>query len=261
VKRRLRLRDVLSYGPVIRVIASRDLRAKYKQSLLGPLWILIQPLMLLVGFVIGFGGIVNVNTRGIPYVLFALVGLSVWSFFQSAANMGTASISGSWQLVRRTACPRLAFPISSLIATLPTMAITGSAAVIVAIGFGDLSPRVVLIPVGVVWLLLFTLGVVVAFSAVAVRFHDVASGLPFVLQVGLFLAPIAYPLSQLSPWLQTVLAFNPITGIVDFWRWSVIDGIALDVMPVTISAVTTIVLLGVAWWLFTRLESTMADEI
>ena len=106
-KRRLRLRDLLREMPVVRVLASRDLKVKYKQSLLGPLWLFFQPLALLAGFLVAFQHFAGVKISGQPYAVFVLVGLSVWSYFQAALTIGTASLVTNMNLVRYTACPRL----------------------------------------------------------------------------------------------------------------------------------------------------------
>ena len=147
-KRRISLRDVAREGAVIRVLAGRDFKVKYKQSLLGPIWLVFQPLALLVGFLVAFQGLADVESSGVPYVVFALAGLSAWSYFQSAMMIGTASVISSINLVRFTPCPRPAFPIASLIASLPSVAVTTAGALLAAAIAGELSWRIVALPLG-----------------------------------------------------------------------------------------------------------------
>jgi lipopolysaccharide transport system permease protein len=260
-KRRLRLRDFVKDAPVVRIITARDLKVKYKQSLLGPVWLFFQPLALLAGFMIAFKNLAGVETAGLPYVVFALVGLSVWSFFQASLTIGTASLISSANLIRFTPCPRLAFPLASVLASLPAFGITATGAVVATIATGHLSIKVLLLPLALVWLLLLTLAVVAFLSSLAVRYRDINSALPFLLQVGLFLAPIGYPLTEVSSTARVLLGLNPLTGVMEGARWMVLSGYQPDVEPIAISLAATALLAVAGWRLFSRRETTMADEI
>lgn len=260
-RRRLRAGDLFRHWAVIRVVAARDFKVKYKQSLLGPLWLVIQPLALLLGFVIAFQNLTDVATSGVPYVLFALVGLSTWSFFQAAMTIGTASLITNVNYIRYTPCPRHAFPVAAIIASLPVFAVTIAGAVATAAVTGDLSPRALLLPLGLAWLLVLTMGTVAISASLAVRYRDILSVLPFVLQVGVFLAPIGYTLAGLSGVFRTLVELNPLTGIMEAWRWMVISGYHPTAGPLVLALAVTACLAAMGWWLFSRLETTMADEI
>lgn len=260
-KRRLRLRDLPGYAPLIRVLASRDLKVRYKQSLLGPIWLIFQPVALLIAFLVAFQGLADVETSGVPYVLFALVGLSVWSFFQSAMTIGTASLVTNANLVRYTPSPRSAFPIATIIASLPAFAVTTVAALVATAVTGHLGPRILLLPFVLAWLLLLTLGVVALLSSLTVRYRDINSVLPFLLQVAVFLAPIGYPLGKLPSKAHTLVNLNPITGVTEATRWIMISGYDLAAKPVVISLIVTPILAFVGWRVFTRIETVMADDI
>ena len=260
VKRRIRVADIWRGREVIRVVAARDFKVKYKQSLLGPLWLLFQPVALLVAFFIAFRNLANVQP-GIPYSVFALVGLSVWSFFQASMTIGTASIVGNITLIRFTPCPRFAFPISGLIASLPAWAVTTFGALVAAVVTGSLSPRVVLLPFGLVWLFLLTGGVVALSSSLTVRYRDILAAMPFLLQVALFLAPIGYPLQSLGPVARRAVELNPLTGIVESWRWMVVPHYHVALEVVLVSLLITVLVLVLGWRTFTRMETTIGDEI
>jgi lipopolysaccharide transport system permease protein len=260
-KRRIRLGDLFRDAAVIRVLAARDFKIKYKQSLLGPLWLFFQPLALLGAFLVAFRGLADVESAGVPYSVFALVGLSAWSFFQAAMTIGTASLISNFHLVRFTPCPRLAFPVAAMIASLPAFAVTAAGAVIAAAVSGHLSPRVVLLPFGLLWLFLLTAGVVGIASALTVRFRDILSALPFLLQVGLFLAPIGYPLADLGDTVRALVGLNPLTGLIESWRWMMLSGYEPSFEPIGISLVLTPLIAALGWSVFSRLEATMADDI
>ena len=260
-RRRLRLRDLPRDASVIGVIAARDFKVKYKQSLLGPLWLVFQPLALLLAFLVAFRGLGNVGTSGIPYGVFALVGLSAWAFFQAALTIGTPSLISNINFVRYTPCPRTAFPLAAIIASLPAFAITAVAAIIAAAATGHLSARVLLLPLGLVWLLALVAGIVGLTAALCVKYRDINSALPFLLQLGTFLAPVGYSLAGLSPTLRYVVEANPVTGLIEGLRWMILTPYDPVIEPIVYSLVMTVVIAVLGWRAFSRRETTVADEI
>jgi ABC-type polysaccharide/polyol phosphate export permease len=260
-KRRLKLRDIFGEVSVIRVLATRDYKIKYKQSLLGPLWLVFQPLALLAAFVVAFHGLGDIGSSGTPYAVFSLVGLTVWGFFQASMTIGVASLITNAAFIRFTPCPRPAFPLAAIIASLPSFAVTAAAATVSAAATGHLSPRVVLLPLGLAWLLLLTAGIVGTGAALAVRYRDMISALPFLLQVGIFFAPVGYALAALSPWMRKIVELNPLTGLIETFRWIMLSGYSPSAGAIIAAVVETSVLAVVGWRVFARLETTMADEI
>jgi ABC-type polysaccharide/polyol phosphate export permease len=259
-KRRIRLSELPRDFPVIRVLTARDFKVKYKQSVLGPIWLVFQPFALFAGFLIAFRGRAAVG-HGIPYVVFALSGLTVWSFFQASMTIGTASIITNMQLVRFTPAPRLAFPLAGILASLPSLLIPGVAALAAAAISGTLSIRALLLPLAFVWLFVLTVGVVAIACSLAVRYRDIISVWPFVLQLTIFLAPIGYPLAELSHTLRGVIDANPLTGLLEGWRWMMLSPYHPSSLAIIISIVETGLVAAIGWLVFSRFETTMADEI
>jgi len=257
---RIRLADLPTYGPLVRALASRDLKARYKQSALGPAWVVFQPLALLVAFSVGFRSVAHVHTGGVPYALFALAGLAIWTYFQAVVMVATGSIVNNYALVRWTACPRLTLPLSTLVSNIPSFVIPALAAVIVAAATGYLWVGSLLLPIICLWLALLVLASALLLSSITVRARDVLSVVPFMLQVTLFLSPVAYGTSQLSPVLRALISINPLTGLLDAWRWSLLD-VSPSIPAVIVSLVLTAMGLAVAWRVFAVLEVKMADEI
>jgi lipopolysaccharide transport system permease protein len=260
VKRRVKLGDVWRAGQVIRVMTARDFKVKYKQSLLGPLWLMFQPFALLAAFFIAFRNLANVQP-GVPYSVFALSGLSAWSFFQASMTIGTASVLGNNILVRFTPCPRFAFPIAGLISSLPAWGVTTAGALIAAVVTGTISPRALLLPFGLVWLVLLTAGFVAFTSSLTVRYRDVLAAMPFLLQVGLFLAPVGYPIAKLGPTARHLVELNPLTGVIEALRWMIVEGYSPSTRAIGFALAITVVVFVFGWRTFTRLETTMGDEI
>lgn len=260
-KRRLRLRDIPGDAAVIRVLAARDFRVKYKQSILGPIWVIIQPLALLAAVFLAFRSVGDVKVAGIPYLPFVLVGLSVWSFFQASMTIGTSSLIGSVSFIRFTPCPRFAFPIASVIASLPAIAVTGFTALVVTAIAGELSLRVLLLPFALAWLFALTLGVVAITSSVAIRYRDVVNALPLVLQLGVFVTPVGFPLDRLFTTLRVIVELNPLSGLIETTRWMMLSDFDPSLEAIGLGLLTTLIVVYSGWRIFTRMETTMADEI
>jgi lipopolysaccharide transport system permease protein len=261
VKRRLRLRDILGSRSVVRVLSARDFKVKYKQSVLGPVWLVFQPLALLLGFIVAFKGLGNVNTDGVPYPLFALCGLSAWSFFQAALNMGAPAIISNAPLMRFTPCPRVAPLMSAMISSLPSFAVTVGASLVWSAAAGDLSVRAFLLPLALLWLLVLTFGAIAFCAAVATHYRDMISALPFLLQVGTFLAPVGYSLHHLTNDLRIIVEINPISGVIEVTRWLIVAGYRPSMLAIYISAVATLVVFAAGWLVFSRMEPTFSDVI
>lgn len=257
--RKLKAREGSQYWEVSRVIAARDYKAKYKQSLLGPAWLFLQPALLLAAVMVAFKG--TDATAPIPLVLFVATGLASWVFFQAAMIIGTASMATNWNIIRRTACPRLALPTGAALASLPAFAVPCALAIVISILEGQLSAKALLLPLILAWLLVLTISFCLFTSAVTVYFRDLNSALPFLLQVGLFITPVAYPRSILGEPLETVMLFNPLTGVIEATRWSLIGDATIDGAAILIGLLFTAVAAVVGFTTFWRLEPTMADYI
>jgi lipopolysaccharide transport system permease protein len=260
VKRRLKLRDVPRGAEVIRVLAARDFKVKYKQSVFGPLWLFFQPFALLIAFFVAFRNLANVQP-GIPYSVFALAGLGAWAFFQSSMTIGTGSMITNVTLVRFTPCPRFAFPIAGMSAAIPSWVVTIAAGVVAAAVTGTLSPRAVLLPLTLGWLFVLTAGIVALLASIAVRYRDIVSAMPFLLQIALFMAPVGYPLNQLGSGARTVVELNPITGLIESSRWMLVSGYHPSTTAIAISLAMTPLILLLGWRVFTGQETSMADVI
>lgn len=259
-KHRLRLRDIVTCMPVAREVGLRDIKIKYKQAALGPLWLLIAPLGMLAAVTIAFSGVTKVHTGSVPYVLFALVGLCVWSFVQLNLTVAPQSLVGNAQLVRRSAAPRLAFITGSVGSNMPPLGVMLAVTLLgVAIDRG-FPLQVLLLPLAAVWLTVFTWALVALTASVSTRFRDIISIVPLVVQAGIFITPVGYSLGTAPAHIRTLLELNPVSGLIEVWRWSIL-GMHPSLTPIWIAGVWTIALLVLAWRVFGRLEVRFADYI
>ena len=261
VKRRVPLADLWRSRRVARLLALRDLKIKYKQSLVGPPWLILQPLGILAALIVAFNGVTKVNTGGVPYAVFAIVGLVVWQLINMTILNGTLGLQQNGQLIRRVASPRIAFLTGALVSNLiaPAVIMVGALAWILASGL-SLPIQALLFPLVVAWTSLMIFGVLMILASIAVRWRDVNSLLPFWSSVGAFITPVGFSYDSAPHHIQTLLAINPFTGPLEAARWSLL-GLQMPLVPMITSAIWTVVLLWMGWRLFTRMEIRFADYV
>ena len=259
--RRVRVRDVFASLTIATVFALRDFQSRYKQSLLGPVWLIVQPLTMIAGFTVIFGGVAEIDSQGVPYVLFSTVGITVWLTFQMAVLYGTRCIVANKGIVKSLPVPRVAFVTATLLGSLPQfvfMVVLSVISVLVAgIGIG---PHLLLLPVCIAWLLVFCYVVVLPLCTWHVRYRDVGATVPFLFQAGLFLSPVAYPITEAPPTLATFLELNPISGLIELWRFALL-GTSPSELALVAGAVWTVALGLFGWRTFARAEVRFADVV
>lgn len=258
-RRRIRLSDLWTSRHVGFMLGLRDIKAKYKQSALGPLWLVLQPLGMLAAVSIAFSKVTTVNTGGVPYITFALVGLAVWTYVQMAITVAPQVLQANYQVVRRSPCPRLAFVTGTLVSVLPPLAVVLTASIVAAGISGTLSIQALAMPILVAWLLLMTFGFTLLVTALGGRFRDAVAMAPLVVQAGIFLTPVGYPLSAAGNFAK-VLAFNPASGIIESWRWSLL-GSSPDMFAIIVGLVEMVVMIVMGWYVFGRMETRFADYV
>jgi lipopolysaccharide transport system permease protein len=259
MRRRVRLRDMWTSLPVGWMLGWRDMKAKYKQSALGPLWLVLQPLGMLAAITIAFSKVTSVDTGNVPYVVFALVGLAVWTYVQMTITVAPGTLQANQQVVRRSPCPRVAFVTGTLISVLPPLAVVLAASIVGAAISGSLPIEALALPLLVAWLVVLMWGFTLLVTALGGRFRDAVALAPLVVQSGIFLTPVGYPLAAAGSFAK-VLAFNPVSGVIEAWRWSLL-GIAPDGFAIGVALGETVVLALVGWYVFGRMETRFSDYV
>jgi lipopolysaccharide transport system permease protein len=257
-----RLRELWDYRELFYFLVWRDVKVRYKQTALGVTWAVIQPLFTVVIFSVFFGRLAKVPSDGIPYPLFSFAALVPWTFFAYGLNQSSNSLVGSANLITKVYFPRLAVPISSVVAgTVDLLLAFG--VLLLMMWYYHVSPtwNIVFLPVFFFLTLTTSLGVGLWLSALNVKFRDVRLMLPFLVQLWMFGTPIAYPSSLLhEPW-RTVYGLNPMVGVVEGFRWALLGVKSPPGPMVAVSGVISILLLlgGVIY--FRRMEKTFADLV
>lgn len=254
--------ELWRYRELFYFLVWRDVKVRYKQTVLGALWAIIQPLGTMVVFTLFFGRLANMPSDGIPYPLFAYSALLPWTYFAGAVSSSGNSLLSNASLLRKVYFPRIALPASAAMAGLVDFLI----ATVVLIGlmlYYGVSPSagVLLWPLLVGLLYFLALGVGMIFASLNVKYRDIKYALPFLVQMWLFLTPIIYPSSLVPAQYRFVLTLNPLTGIIDAFRSSLLSGRQMDLRALAVSAGMVLLLFLAGAMYFRKTERSFADLI
>ena len=257
----LNLRDLWAYRELLYFLTWRDVKVRYKQTLLGAAWAIIQPLFAMLIFTLFFGKLAGMPSDGIPYPIFAFVGLLPWTFFSNAVTNSGNSLVGSSNLITKVYFPRMIIPGAAVAAGLVDFAIAFVILGVLVIYYGvALTWSALMLPVLVLMTSVLALGVGMWTSALNVKYRDVRHALPFLIQLWFFATPIVYPTTIVPEKWRCVMALNPMSGIIDGYR-SAVFGQGFDIRGLAISSVVTLVLLVYSAYTFRRMEKTFADIV
>jgi lipopolysaccharide transport system permease protein len=258
----LRLREVVDFRELAAFMVWRDVKVRYKQTALGVAWAVIQPVTAMVLFAIVFGRIAGLPSDGVPYPLFAFVGLLPWQLFASSLTGSANSLVGSAGLLTKVYFPRLIVPLAASLATLVDFAVSFVVlGVLMAYYRVAPSPAILALPLFLVLALMTSFGVGLWFAALNVKYRDVQYVLPFVVQLWLFASPVAYSASLIhSPIGRVIFSLNPMAGVIQGFRWALLGapGPGLMIWP---SVALAAALLVSGLFFFKRMEDTFADVI
>jgi lipopolysaccharide transport system permease protein len=257
----LDLRGLWSYRELLYFLTLRDVKVRYKQTLLGAAWAIIQPLFAMAIFTLFFGRLAGVPSDGIPYPIFAYAGLLPWMFFSNAVTNSGNSLVGSANLITKVYFPRMIIPAAAVGAGLVDFVIAFLILVVLMIYYG-VAPtwNVAMFPVLVLLTMLLALGVGMLMSALNVKYRDVRHALPFVIQLWMFATPIVYPASLVPAKWRLLYALNPLTGIIEGYRCSLF-GKSFDWGSLATSAAITVVVVVYSLYSFRRMEKSFADLV
>lgn len=258
----LNLKELINCRELLFFLAWRDIKVRYKQTVLGVAWAIIQPFFTMVIFSLFFGRLAKIPSEGIPYPIFSYAALVPWTFFANGLNQASNSLVGSANLIKKVYFPRLAIPIASVLAGVVDFILSFIVLIGMMAYFGFFPTYNVLwLPLFLLLALTTSLGVSLWFSALNVEFRDVRYTIPFLTQFWLFSTPIAYPSSLLSePW-KTIYGINPMVGVVDGFRWALLGTSTPPGLAMIVSAAAALILLISGAFYFRRMEKNFADVI
>ena len=260
----LKLGDLWKYRELMFFFTWRDIKVRYKQTLLGAAWAVLQPLVSMVVFSLIFGGIAKLDSEGLPYTVFSYTALLPWQLFSKAMSDAGRSMVKHRSMITKIYFPRLVIPVSSVLSGVVDFLI----AFVILIGmmfYYQITPTraVWTLPLFLLLAMVTALGVGLWFSALNVRYRDIGYVLPFLTQVWLYATPVAYSSQYISPQWQVVYALNPMAGVVQGFRWALL-GTEMGPnaqLTLTVSAVISVLVLITGLFYFRRMERTFADVV
>ena len=258
----VRYAELWEFREVLYFIIWRDIKIRYKQTVLGLAWAVLQPAATILIFSVVFGLWVQLPTDNAPYAVFALAGLLPWNFFQSGLSQAANSLVGNSNLLTKVYFPRVLLPLANVVTGL----VDFSCALLVLfalMAYYRVSPsaRLLLLPFPLLLAMVASLGVGLWLAALSVRFRDVRHAIPFLLQIWMYSTPIVYPASLVPESLRTAYALNPMVSVVEWFRWSILGTDTLSASMVLTSCITAAVLLVTGLRYFRMMERTFADVI
>ena len=263
----INLKELLQYKDLIIMFVKRDFKTLYKQTILGPLWIIINPLLTTIMFTIVFGNIANISTDGMPQILFYMLGTTVWTYFSTCLTKTSATFTGNAAIFGKVYFPRLVTPISIVVSGLINFAVQ----FVMFLGFmiyyyiigATVCPNIYILmtPLLLVQLALLSLGFGVIISSLTTKYRDLAILVTFGVQLWMNATPVVYPASQIDGTLKTLMMLNPVSPIIEFFRYAFLGSGSIPWNFLGISIATTVVVLFIGVILFSRVEKTFMDTV
>lgn len=255
--------ELWRYRELLMAFTSRNIKIRYKQTIFGASWAIMQPLIQMIVFTIIFGRIAKVDSYDLPYPIFVYVALVPWTFFSQGISTASNSLVGGGGMMKQVYFERLCIPISSILSCLVDFCLAFLILIALMIYYG-IAPTVniVFLPFFVLLAVATALGVSLLLSSLNVQFRDVKHIVPFLVQTWMFASPVVYPITLIeNDFLRYVYALNPMVGVIEGFRWSILG---LDTAPgiaILVSIVVAMALLVFGSFYFKRMERTFADVV
>jgi lipopolysaccharide transport system permease protein len=255
------LSDLWQYRDLVYILTLRDIKVRYKQTVLGVLWVIIQPLLMMIIFTLFFGKLAGIPSDGIPYPIFAYAGLLPWSFFSNALNSSGNSLVGNSSLITKVYFPRMIIPIAAVGSGLLDFVIAFGLLVLLMLYYGiGFSSNILMLPILALLTALLAIGLGMWMSALNVKYRDIRYALPFFIQLWMFATPIIYPSSLIPDEWRWLFKINPLTGLIEGYR-SAIFGNPFDLTGLGISIFIIFVVLIYSAYAFRQMERSFADIV
>ena len=263
----LKLGEVWRYRDLIFLFTKRAFTVSYKQTILGPLWLFLNPLMTSVIYVILFGNIAKLGTDGVPQLLFYMAGNAIWQYFSTCLTNNANTFTGNAGLFGKVYFPRLVIPISNMLSAIIRFGIQMIMVMVLLIFFfvrGQVHPNLlawVLLPVVLVWLGILGMGFGIIISSMTTKYRDLQVLVGFGVQLWMYATPVVYPMSLVHGWLRTLLMINPVTMPIEIFRYAFLGVGTIDLRFAAWSVLVTFVVMFLGIVVFNKVERTFMDTV
>jgi len=258
----LNLAELWEYRELLYFLTWRDIKVRYKQTVLGAAWAVIQPFGMMLVFTIFFGHLVGVPSDGLPYPIFAYTALLPWQLFSRALTDASTSLVVNERLITKVYFPRLLIPMSAVLASLVDFAIAFVLLLGMMVFYGIVpTGSVLMLPLFVLLALMTALGIGFWLSALNAQYRDVRYTLPFLTQFWLFATPVVYPASLVPEQWRLLYGLNPMTGVVEGFRWALLGKTGAPDAMLAVSAIAVLTIFIGGLYYFSRVDETLADVV
>ena len=259
----LKVSELWEYREVLYFLIWRDIKVRYRQTLIGAAWAIIQPFMTMVVFTVFFGRLAKMPSDGAPYALFALAALVPWTFFANGLTQSANSLVHSGHLITKVYFPRILVPMGRVLSGLPDLGLSFLVLLVMVSWYGlvEIRGRLLWLPAFAFLAFITALGIGLWLSALNVRYRDIQHAVPFLVQIWLFATPIAYPSSLVpDPW-RAIYSLNPLVSVVEGFRWALLGSGRAPGLSLASSTLAATVLLVTGAYFFRRIERSFADVV
>ena len=254
--------ELWAYRDLLLILTGRNLKLRYKQTALGVIWVVLQPLIASLIFAVVFGGFAQLPTDGSPYLLFAFAGTIAWNLVSNSITRAGNSLVGDSNLISKVYFPRMIIPMASIAAVVVDFLISLVVMGILLVLYRQpLTPALFTLPFFVLLALILSLGLSLLISALNVYYRDFSYILPFAMQVWMYASPVAYSASIVPEQWQALYSLNPMVGIILGFRWALLGEIAFPTFPLLVSVIASIAFLLIGALVFQRVQQSFADVI
>lgn len=259
----LQVNELWKYRELFYFLTWRDVKIRYKQTVLGIAWALIQPLLSMIVFTLFFGELAGIASNGIPYPVFSYTALVPWTFFATALARSSNSLVGNANLIKKVYFPRVLVPVSATFACIFDFLLAFLILILMMVFYGIFpSGNIIFLPFFILLSLMTSLGAGLWLSALNVQFRDIRYTIPFLTQLWLFVSPVVYPSTMIeNDMLRTVYGINPMVGVIEGFRWTLLDSANPFDLVFIVSFIVACILFGSGVLYFQRTEHNFADVV
>jgi lipopolysaccharide transport system permease protein len=261
------LKEIWQYRDLLSMFVRRDIVTQYKQTILGPAWYFIQPALTTIMYMVVFGGVAKISTDGLPQPLFYLAGIVCWQYFADCLNKTSSTFTANQAIFGKVYFPRLIMPLANVTSNLVRMGIQFMLFMAVYFYYlimrADVAPNIyaILIPVLILMLAGLSLGFGIIISSLTTKYRDLTILFTFVVQLWMYATPVIYPLSTMSPKMQKIMSLNPVTSIVETFKYGTLGVGTFSWFSLGYSFVFMLVLLGVGIIVFNKVQRSFMDTV
>lgn len=263
VNQRDKIKELFKFRGLITFLAWKDIIVRYKQTVLGILWAIIQPIVSMIVMTFIFGGVAKMpSEQGVPYAIMVYSALLCWNFFSGAFTNTSNSLVANSHLIKKIYFPRLALPISSVVTAFVDFAISFCVLILIMIAYRYVPPiKILVLPLFIILTFIIALGFGLFFATLNVKYRDIRYVVPVMIQFGMYLSPVAYSSSTIPDKYAMLYSLNPLVGVIEGFRWCILPNKELNLFAIGVSIVFGIIGLVLGIKFFNKFEDTFADLI